>query len=77
MPQSVLSLMKIQASASAEDQGNGSTFPLRDVSHVPAQTAPSPIPFSDPTRPLSAQLGRCWAQPSALPSQAHSVGATS
>lgn len=44
MPQSVLSLMKIQTSASAEGEGNGSTFPFRDVSHVPAQTAPSPIP---------------------------------
>lgn len=44
MPQSVLSLIKIQASASAECEGIGSTFPLQDVSRVPAWTAPSPIP---------------------------------
>lgn len=45
MPQSVLSLTKVQTSASAEGEGNRSTFPLRDTSHVP----------SHPTRPLWAQ----------------------
>jgi len=52
MPQSVLSLLKIQTTASAEGEGR---LPLQDTSHVPAWTAPSPIP------PGPSQLGRADA----------------
>lgn len=65
MTQSVLSLTRIQTSATVEGEGKGSAFPLQDTSHVPARTAPSlicPGPWQLRQVDAGLNLQRCPAE---------------